>query len=401
MIVKEIILTLAWLLPICLIAQVGIPQFVLPIEGTHLQDYYLVNYVDWSLDSIQDHQCGLKTYDGHQGTDFTLRNFAQMEEGVAVYAAETGIVTYLLDSLFDRNKTAVAGGLGNYVAIRHFNNFYTYYGHLKKGSLTVELGDTVMAGQKIAEVGSSGYSSDPHLHFEVWYDSLYYLDPFSGPCGNPGSLWLDSLSYIDEFGLIDHDFINFEPTLDTLKERLPAQAVFSSADPLVTFWMQGYGVFPGDISTVKWFDPAGNLWFQFDYEHLYEWWYYYFWAYTNTPPADKAGLWTVQYLVNNELKIVDTFTFTGASAVSAPPIVLDAKAFQNAEGDLVLQWEQHVPFDDQIWIADIMGVPVYTGRVTSSGQTFTLPNLQKLNSGVYFLSSAQGKMKPIRFVFVR
>jgi len=398
---KKATLILAFLCPICLLAQVGIPQFVLPIEGTHLQDYYLVNYVDWSFDSIQDHQCGHKTYDGHQGTDFTLRNFAQMDAGVEVYAAKTGIVTYLVDTLFDRNKTAVAGGLGNYVAIRHFNDFYTYYGHLKKGSVTVQVGDTVLAGQKIGEVGSSGYTSDPHLHFEVWYDSLYYWDPFSGPCGNPGSLWLDTLSYIYEFGLIDHDFINFEPTLDTLKERLPGQAVFAAADPLVTFWMQGYGVFPGDISTVKWFDPVGNLWFQFNYEHVYEWWYYYFWTYINTPPADKAGLWTVQYLVNNELKIEDTFTVTGASALSDPKAVLEAKAFQNAAGDLVLQWEQHIPFDDQIAIVDMLGVQVYNGRVSSSGQTLTLPIAQKLSSGVYVLYSAEGRMKPIRFVFVR
>ncbi len=398
---KQLALILAFLCPICLLAQVGIPQFVLPIEGTHLQDYYLVNYVDWSFDSIQDHQCGHKTYDGHQGTDFTLRNFAQMDAGVEVYAAKAGIVTYLVDTLFDRNKTAVAGGLGNYVAIRHFNDFYTYYGHLKKGSVTVEVGDTVTAGQKIGEVGSSGYTSDPHLHFEVWYDSLYYWDPFSGPCGNPGSLWLDTLSYIDEFGLIDHDFTNFEPSLDTLKERLPGQAVFSSADPLVSFWMQGYGVFPGDISTVKWFDPSGNLWFQFDYEHNYEWWYYYFWTYINTPPADKAGLWTAQYLVNNALKIEDTFTVTGASALSEPKDILEAKVFQNAEGDLVLQWAQHVPFDDQLAIVDIMGVQVYSGQVSSSGQTVTLPTAQKLSPGVYVLYSIHGGMKPIRFIFVR
>ena len=129
---KNRIFTLTILLPLRLAAQVAIPQFIIPIEGAYLQDYYLVNYVDWSFDSIQDYRCGHKTYDGHQGTDFVLRNFAQMDAGVNVYAAEAGVVTYLVDTLFDRNKTAVSGGLGNYVAIRHFNDFYTYYGHLKK-----------------------------------------------------------------------------------------------------------------------------------------------------------------------------------------------------------------------------------------------------------------------------
>ncbi len=398
---KQLTFILVILLPIRLMAQVAIPQFILPIEGTHLQDYYLVNYVDWSFDSIQDYQCGHKTYDGHQGSDFVLRNFGQMDSGVDVYAAKTGVVTYFVDTLFDRSKIALAGGLGNYVAIRHFNDFYTYYGHLKKGSVTVQVGDTVTAGQKIAEVGSSGYSSDPHLHFEVWYDSLYNWDPFSGPCGNPGTLWLESLPYIDEFGLIDHDITNFEPTLDTLKERLPRQAVFSSADSLVTFWMQGYGVFPGDISIVKWFDPEGNLWFQFDYEQIYEWWYYYFWTYINIPPADKAGLWTVQYLVNNEVKIVDTFTYTGTLSLSEPEAAPATKVFQNAEGNLVLQWLPYVPFTDEIVIADMMGRQVYNCRVSANGQTLTLPVSQILNSGFYVLFSKHWGMKPIRFAFVR
>jgi len=398
---KQLILTLAFLCPLQLLAQVGEPQFLIPVEGIHLQDYYVVNYVDWSSDSIKDHQCGNKTYDGHMGTDFTLRNFAQMDAGVDVYAANTGVVTFFVDSLFDRSKTPLAGGFGNYVAIRHFNDFYTYYGHLKKGSVTVQVGDTVFIGQKIGEVGSSGYSSDPHLHFEVWYDSLFNWDPFSGSCGNTETLWLDTLQYVDEFGLIDHDFSNFVPTLDTLKERLAGQTVFSASDPVVTFWMQGYGVFPGDLSTVKWFDPEGDLWFQFDYEHVYEWWYYYFWAYINTPPADKAGLWTVQYWVNNDLKIVDTFTVSGASALIEPEIVADIQVFQNAEGDLVLQSLQHVPFTHEVCIVDMLGVQVFSGKVSFNGQVLSLPVSQKLNSGVYVLYSKYGRIKPLRFVFVK
>lgn len=398
---KKISFLLVFAFPFSLAAQVGVPQFSIPIQGAHLQDYYLVNYVDWSFDSIQDFKCGHKTYDGHQGTDFTLRNFAQMDAGVDVYAANTGVVTYILDTLFDRNKTAVAGGLGNYVAIRHFNGFYTYYGHLKKGSVALQLSDTVTMGQKIAEVGSSGYSSDPHLHFEVWYDSLYYWDPFSGSCGNPQTLWLDTLAYVHEFGLIDHDFTDFIPTLDTLKERLPGQEVFSSSDRVVTFWVQGYGVFPGDISTVKWYDPQGDLWFQFDYAHPYEWWYYYVWTYINTPPADKAGIWTVAYLVNDDLKLVDSFEVAGATAAFEPETALDAKAFQNSEGDLVLEWQQHFPLEDELYIVDMMGTLVYHSPVSSNQQTLTLPIAQALNSGLYVLYGKQGRVKPLRFVFVQ
>ncbi|MBC8047674.1 MAG: hypothetical protein H7Y00_12830, partial [Fimbriimonadaceae bacterium] len=94
------------------------PQFITPIQGTHLEDYYLVNYVDWDFTGILDYKCGNKTYDGHQGTDFVIRNFAQMDAGVNVFAADTGIVTFVLDTLFDRNKTAISGGFGNYICIK-------------------------------------------------------------------------------------------------------------------------------------------------------------------------------------------------------------------------------------------------------------------------------------------
>ncbi len=398
---KQLRFTLILLFPIPLLAQVGIPQFALPIEGVHLQDFYLVNYVDWSSNGIQDFNCGNKTYDGHQGTDFTLRNFAQMDEGVDVFAANAGVVTYAQDTLFDRNKTPVSGGLGNYVAIHHANDFYTYYGHLKKGSVAVQVGDTVAIGQKIGEVGSSGYSSDPHLHFEVWYDSLFVWDPFSGPCGNPESLWLDTMTYVHEFGIIDHDLTHFEPTLDTLKERLPGQTVFSASDPVVTFWMEGYGVLPGDISTTRWFDPEGNLWFQFDYQHPYEWWYYYFWSYINIPPADKAGLWTVEYSVNNDLKLLDTFLIQGASSVLETEMAAELRVSQNVDGDLVLQWDQHIPIIDEISIVDMMGIPVYNSQISAREQPLILPISKKLPTGVYVLYSRQGRIKPLRFVFIR
>jgi murein DD-endopeptidase MepM/ murein hydrolase activator NlpD len=70
--------------------------------------------------------------------------------------------------------------------------FATRYDHLKKDSVLVEPGDVVARGQKIAEAGSSGKSTAPHLHFEVWGTGFYELaDPWAGECGpNRGpSLW--------------------------------------------------------------------------------------------------------------------------------------------------------------------------------------------------------------------
>ncbi len=156
------------------------PSFVTPIEGTYGKDFFIVNYVDYKTDSanFKDLFCNTKTYEGHQGTDFVIRSFAQMDSGVNVLAVDDGEVIFVEDSLFDRNTESIKSlGFGNYIAIKHKNKIHTYYAHLRKNSALVKVGEKVIAGQKIAQVGSSGNSSDPHLHFEVWYDSTNYIDP--------------------------------------------------------------------------------------------------------------------------------------------------------------------------------------------------------------------------------
>jgi murein DD-endopeptidase MepM/ murein hydrolase activator NlpD len=73
------------------------------------------------------------------------------------------------------------------VVIRHTDVpgvFATRYDHLKKNSILVTPGEYVSQGQKIAEVGSAGSSTGPHLHFEVWGTGFYQLtDPWAGDCG--------------------------------------------------------------------------------------------------------------------------------------------------------------------------------------------------------------------------
>jgi multiple sugar transport system substrate-binding protein len=68
------------------------------------------------------------------------------------------------------------GGYGNFVVIDHGNGFLTLYGHLTQA--TVEVGDKVKQGDQIGLMGSTGYSTGTHLHFELRYEG-YVTNPAS------------------------------------------------------------------------------------------------------------------------------------------------------------------------------------------------------------------------------
>ena len=69
-------------------------------------------------------------------------------------------------------------GYGNYIMIDHGDGYYTGFGHLN--SYNVIQGQTVSRGQQIAVSGSTGISTAPHLHYEVYIggiDNWYRVDP--------------------------------------------------------------------------------------------------------------------------------------------------------------------------------------------------------------------------------
>ena len=73
-----------------------------------------------------------------------------------------------------RQQYGPRGTEGNYIIIDHGNGEYSVMVHLKKNSIRVKRGDRVRQGQVCAQVGQSGLSTEPHLHFEVVSDP----DPF-------------------------------------------------------------------------------------------------------------------------------------------------------------------------------------------------------------------------------
>lgn len=102
-----------------------------------------------------------------------------------VIAAKSGKVVHVETGCLSYGDKKCGSGYGNNVRILHDDGKYTLYAHLHQGTITVKEGDTVMQGQVIALIGSSGSSTGPHLHFEMRngpdtssrIDPLDYVDP--------------------------------------------------------------------------------------------------------------------------------------------------------------------------------------------------------------------------------
>ena len=73
-------------------------------------------------------------------------------------------VQQMQDALLAKGVSGIAG---NYVMIDHGNSEYSLYAHLKPGSVRVKVGERVSAGTPLGKLGSSGNSTEPHLHFQV------------------------------------------------------------------------------------------------------------------------------------------------------------------------------------------------------------------------------------------
>jgi len=154
-----------------------------PLPGNDGADWVINNYVD--LDPTnggkQDYTGAVgtfaKTYDGHRGIDIDIPTFRAMDAGVPVLAAAPGEVIALHDCEPDRNTRCK--GTWNFVRVRHADGSVAIYGHLKTGSVSVELGDWVLAGDTIGAIGSSGCSTAAHLHFEWLSCSDEVLPPFA------------------------------------------------------------------------------------------------------------------------------------------------------------------------------------------------------------------------------
>lgn len=97
-------------------------------------------------------------------------------EGANVVAAHSGVVYYAENNCVHNwgkdSSCGCGGGYGNWVQLDHGDGYSTIYAHMS--SITVSTGDYVEAGQLLGFVGSTGYSTGAHLHFETLCGGVKY-----------------------------------------------------------------------------------------------------------------------------------------------------------------------------------------------------------------------------------
>ena len=100
-------------------------------------------------------------------------------------------------------------GHGNFVKIRHNGSFETLYAHMSKFAKGVNVGTTVRQGQTIGYVGSTGYSTGPHLHYEIIKDGVHV---------NPMTVKLPAISNLGKED--KKKFLEYRETLDEGMKQL-------------------------------------------------------------------------------------------------------------------------------------------------------------------------------------
>ncbi len=258
------------------------PKFMFPVDCTLGENCWIARYMDRAPGQAKtDYNCKAQTEDKHNGTDIALADTGVMAAGVAVRAAAAGRVLALRDGMPDVTVTAERAkliqkqGCGNVLIVGHTNGWQTRYCHLKNDSLLVKRGDVVSPGQIIGQVGLSGITEYPHLHFMVQRAEkgkpAQHYDPFDGGVFESGCkaektpeqkpLWIEPIKYAGPI-IIPPLVSDVQITRQMLWQAQPSKF---STKPLTLFIQaRGFHTLPNDIWRFSLVGPDGELQFTHD-----------------------------------------------------------------------------------------------------------------------------------------
>ncbi len=253
----------------------ALPRLDLPVDCEIGQTCMIQFYVDHDPSPVaRDYRCGTLTYDGHEGTDIRLPDLVTMRRGIPVVAAADGVVLRTRNgepdiSVTDRGEEALRGAFaGNAVVIAHGDGWETQYSHLMAGSVAVEPGQQVRAGDRLGLIGLSGRTNFPHVEFVVRHGQTI-VDPFVGPtdalarCDGPTApLWsrdaLEALGYRSS-GVLLAGFADHPPDRAATRDGANRATDLDAQSPALVFWTDVYGLRAGDRASFRVRDPAGEV----------------------------------------------------------------------------------------------------------------------------------------------
>lgn len=269
--------------------------------------YAITNYVDLDngVGTVQDYNCGSRTYDGHNGIDIALSPFPWWmldNQLVKIVAAAPGTIWDKHDGEFDR-KCSLTNTPANYVIIEHADGSRAYYWHMKNGSVTdLPIGATVSSGTYLGNVGSSGYSTGPHLHFEIHDNLGNVIEPYSGTCNNITSLWANQKDYWEP-GILKL----MTSITDVNYGTCPDQEILNEVNHFVPSGNIQFKLFirgkkDGKPVTLNVYDEQGNLKFTHNYTFVGNAWAASL-IWNDVFGSTNSGTWRMQATYDNKTYI--------------------------------------------------------------------------------------------------
>ena len=366
-------------------------------NGLNDCSYYLIsNYVDHDpTTGLKDYNCGANTYDGHKGNDiatFPYPFYKVDNKQVEVIAAAPGIIIDKADGYYDRN-CAMSGATANSVIVQHADGSCALYWHMKNGSVTTKaVGQPVTTGEYLGVVASSGNSTGPHLHFEVWKgtSSSTLNDAYAGPCNtlNTSSWWVSQKSYTEP-AVISVSVNSANAVVPGCPAtEVPNEAVCLPESATGYFYINCRNETPGMTANLRIINPNGTTYTSWthnsttSYEASYWWW-------TKTVPG-AAGIYTFE-AVYNGITCSKTFRVdcTGVGVPTAGDNK-DVTIYPNpANTALNILVESAEPGDYTFTLRNVVGQVVVTAHAVAAGNSLakTLP-VAALPDGIYMLEIA-------------
>lgn len=355
------------------------------------------NYVDHNSEypnKVLDYNCGTKTYDtmagyNHMGVDIFTWPFGwkMMDNDEAeIIAAAPGQIISIGRNRPDRS-CKFNDDIWNGVYVQHADGSVAMYGHMKKGSPTLKnAGDTVERGEYLGIIGSSGNSTGPHLHFEVYSEvelngvgQNVLVDPYVGDCNsmNTESWWMDQKPYVNPNinAVMTHSAVPVFPSCPDQEITYEKNAFEPGEKAIIAIYLRDQ--IAGTKVNLKVLQPNGTAYFNWDFDlaHNYTSSYWY-WS-IDLPSQSGEWTWRATY----QGQVVD-HKFT-VGTLSVKDSEFDAiSIYPNPFNDVVnIQSNNLVK---KISVVDILGKTVMTR--TNGTEGLEEVNLGALPKGFYFLT---------------